>query len=76
MPGMISLGSLSAFSAGGATSALGRAQASGATAAASGVNRVRAQSANPATPNQALPKTLPSAPGKPLPRGSLLNLQV
>ena len=73
---MISLGSLSAFSSGSASSAAGSAQASAASSAAGGVQRVRAQSANPQPTAQALPKTLPNNSDKPLPRGSLLNLQV
>ena len=70
---MISPGSLSAFSAAGGTSPPAGARAS---AAAATVQRVRAQSPSPAPAMQASPKAQPGTPDKPLPRGSLLNLQV
>ena len=71
---MISLGSLSAFSAGGATAPLSRPQSSSAATADRPV-RVRAQSASPPGMLQASPQ-LAAPPDKKLPRGSLLNLQV
>lgn len=70
---MISPGSLSAFSSTGAASPLRGTQASDPAGPA---QRVRAQSASPAATIQAQPKSLPGNPDKPLPRGSLLNLQV
>ncbi len=73
---MISLGSLSAFSTGGATASPAGVQNAARTGAAGGVERVRTQSVSPPTATQGSPQTLPAPTDKKLPRGSLLNLQV
>jgi hypothetical protein len=73
---MISLGSFSAFSAGGATASLAGVQNPARTGATGGVQQVRAQSASPSTTTQGSPQALPAPTDKKLPRGSLLNLQV
>jgi hypothetical protein len=75
MAGMISLASLSAFSAGGATASVARPQAS-SSAGAAGPVLARAQSAAPSATGQAASPSLLAPPDKKLPRGSLLNLQV
>lgn len=71
---MISLGSLSAFSAGTPLAPLVRPTASATPTGAA--MQVRAQSTTPSTTQQALPQTPVVPAGKKLPRGSLLNLQV
>ena len=71
---MISLTSLSAFSANGAMAPLVRPQ--NAATAASGVQQARAQSASPTPPAPGSAQTVPLPTDKKLPRGSLLNLQV
>ncbi len=75
---MISLDSLAAFSANPATTPattkVGQARTSAGLAG--GVQRARGQAAGPSGSAQTQPRPLPSTPDKPLPRGSLLNLQV
>lgn len=73
---MISLGSLSAFSTGGATASSAGVANAARTTATGGVERARAQSASPTTTTQGATQALPVPTDKKLPRGSLLNLQV
>ena len=72
---MISLGSMSAFSTGGATASRAGVQGAAGAGAAGAVQQVRTQSASPVPTTQSPPQ-LPAPTDKKLPRGSLLNLQV
>lgn len=76
IPRMLSLGSLSAFSASVAGSGLGQARPVQQVRGASAQPQSSAASPSPATPQQGGGAGTLSLPGRILPRGSLLDLSV